>query len=116
MKKTTVAIIALLLLGLVGTLGLLKRYELDLVEGVVVNTMLQKAPSDYPAERITTVFQRARQLASGRGKANYLEHLLRLSQRLEKIQSLSRQELEEILEDLSPPSARTGQPGVPAGH
>lgn len=81
---------------------LLRLYKLELVEGIVLNTVLQKVPSDYPGGEVRWAFARARLEAEARGcEEAYVEHLLALSQRLEKIQYLNHQEVKEVLEALA---------------
>ena len=88
-------------LGILGAFWLLDSYKIDLVHQVVVNAVIQKAPADYPGDHIARVFQRARKEATeSLREQEYLEKLLRLSQRLEKVQWLARDQVEEILEEL----------------
>ena len=86
-------------LGILVAFWLLNSYKIDLVHRVVVNAVIQKAPPDYPEDHIARVFQRARKEATeSLREQEYLEKLLRLSQRLEKVQSLAPGQVEEILE------------------
>ncbi len=88
-------------LGILVAFWMLNSYKMDLVCRVVVNAVMQKAPPDYPRDHIESVFQRARAEASeSLSEQEYLEKLLRLSQRLEKVQSLTPPQVEEILEGL----------------
>ncbi len=88
-------------LGILVAIWLLNSYKIDLVHRVVVNAVIQKAPPGYPDDHIGRVFQRARKEATaGIGEQEYLEKLVRLSQRLEKVQSLTAGQVEEILEGL----------------
>ena len=89
-------------LGMVGAVWLLNSYKIDLVHRIVVNALIQKAPPDYPGDHIAGVFETARREAAGSlREQEYLEELLRLSQRLEKVQALTWGQVEEILEGLS---------------
>lgn len=101
MKKSTLYVLVSLILLLSGSVLLLRSYKLDLVHSAVVNAVILKAPPGYPEEEIRRVFSNARERAERRGREeDFLQELLRLSQRLEKIQSLSREELDEIIESL----------------
>jgi cell shape-determining protein MreC len=103
MKKSVLIIVALMLLIFVGSMLLLRFYRLDLVQTVVVNAVIQKAPENYPGQRVQEVFQAARRRAEGENQEQaYLERLLRISQRLEKIQQLGSSDLDELLESLDP--------------
>ncbi len=78
----------------------LSFHEIDLVHLVVVNSIVQKAPPDYPRDRIESLFQQARTEATeSLREQQYLEKLLRLSQRLEKVQSLTPGQVDEILKE-----------------
>ncbi len=88
-------------LGIVVAFWVLNSYKIDLAHRVVVNAMIQKAPPDYPHDHIESAFQRARAEASDSiSEQEYLEKLLRLSRRLEKLQSLTSGQVEGILEGL----------------
>jgi hypothetical protein len=90
-------------LGILGMacLLLLNRYKTDMIHVTILNAVLQKAPRDYPEQRIrhrfTSVFEEARR--SGNVEA-YLKRLLALAQRLEKIQHLEAAEVDALLENL----------------
>ena len=102
-KKSTIIIVAFLLLMLVGSMMLLRHYELDLIHGVVTNTVLQKAPEGYPEGLIRQAFQQARRRSEREERSRaYLMDLFALSQRLEKVQFLSQDEVDEILRSLDP--------------
>lgn len=102
-KRTLVLLAAILLVGSVA-LGLLRAYQLELIQMIVVNAVVQKAPSDFPADQIRSRFDEALQVASKRGEENqYLGELLNLSRRLEKVQNLSHGDVAQILEDLRKP-------------
>ncbi len=105
MKKPTVVIICFLLLMFVASVVMMRSYELDLVHGVVLNTLIQKGPANYSNQKVRETFQTAREAAEREDRSQaYLEELFALSQRLEKIQELSRDEMEEILDSLDPPT------------
>ena len=88
-------------LGILVAIWLLNWCKLGLVHRVVVSAVMQKAPPEYPDAHIARVFQRARKEATeSLREQEYLEKLLRLSQRLEKVQSLAPDQVEEILEGL----------------
>lgn len=77
---------------------LLDRFKLDLVFQIVTNALVQKAPPGESSDRIRQVLARAREEAVRQGNEDrLLEELLRVSQRLEKIQSLESDQLAEIL-------------------
>ena len=99
MKKSTVVVVCLLLLILVAAMVLVRSYELDLVHGVVSNTLIQKGPKDYSNRKVRETFRAARAAAEREDRSQaYLEELFALSQRLEKIQELSKDEMDEILD------------------
>ena len=103
MKKSTLLIICLFFLMLVASVVMMRSYELDLVHGVVLNTLIQKGPGNYSDRKVRETFQSARAAAEREDRRQaYLEELFALSQRLEKIQELSRDEMEEILDSLDP--------------
>jgi hypothetical protein len=97
-------VLALTTLTALAAFWLLHSYRLDLVHLVVVNATIQKAPPGYPGDRVCAAFGQARAKAlRTRRQAEYLEQLLSLSQRLEKVQSLTVSQLDEILLELAPP-------------
>ena len=105
LKKSTIAAVVILLALLAGSMLLLRNYELDLIHPVVVNTVLQKAPEEYSSNRVRSAFAAARLRAEREGRERtYLEGLVALSQRLEKLQFLSRAEIDEILRELESPA------------
>jgi hypothetical protein len=81
----------------------LGRYKLVLIQTIVENAVIQKAPQGYPEEQIKEAFARyyTRAQSSDREEA-YLELLLQASQRLEKIQRLESRQVDELLNDLDP--------------
>ncbi len=101
MKKSVLIIISLLSLILVASMLLLRFYRLDLVQSVVVTALIQKAPENYSRQEIHRTFQSALGRAENRGREQaYLEQLLQVSQRLEKVQQLSQEEIDQLLESL----------------
>ncbi|MFQ5738357.1 MAG: hypothetical protein ACE5JX_05050 [Acidobacteriota bacterium] len=98
MKKSTLIIVGSMVLVLVGAFLLLRVYQLPLIHIIVENAVIQKAPRDYPRSKIHRFFERGLERAQARGQeAAYLRELLVLSQRLEKIQRLSGEELDALL-------------------
>ena len=97
-KKSTIIIVVSLLSIFAGSMLLLRYYELDLVHTIVLNAVIQKAPQGYPRQEISQAFAAARRRAEQDNREEaYLEELFSFSRRLEKIQLLSRDELEELL-------------------
>ena len=79
----------------------LRFYKLSLVQSVVVTALIQKAPANYPYKEIHEAFQKAFLVAERQGQEQaYLEQLLQISQRLEKIQQLSQETVKQLLESL----------------
>ncbi len=63
--------------------------------------VIQKAPQGYPSQEISQAFAAARRRAEQNNRDEaYLEELFSYSRRLEKIQLLSRDELEELLDEV----------------
>ncbi len=97
-KKSTLIILGILLSIFAGSILLLRYYEVDLVHTIVLNAVIQKAPQGYPRQEISRAFDAARRRAEQNNREEaYLEELFSFSRRLEKIQLLSRDELEELL-------------------
>ncbi len=102
MKKRTLLILTPMLLAGGVALGLLRIYEVDLIQMIVVNAVLQKAPAGFPGERIRSEFDQAlREAKTAGSEAAYLTELLDLSRRLEKVQELSWEQVEDILTKLA---------------
>ncbi len=77
---------------------ILRIYTLDLIQVVVLQTVIQKSPQNYPVGDIRKTFSRARlSVVTKEDEGFYLERLLNLSQRLEKVQFLTLEELESLL-------------------
>lgn len=103
MRKSTIGILALIVLFGFVSLWLLNRYKLSLVEAVVENAVIQKAPDDFPEEQIRQVFAENHKLAVELRRQDwYLERLLDTSRRLEKVQRLDQQQVRELLSQLGP--------------
>ncbi|TDI18429.1 MAG: hypothetical protein E2P05_00515 [Acidobacteria bacterium] len=97
-KKSTIIILVTLLSIFAGSILLLRYYEVDLVHTIVLNAVIQKAPQGYPRQEISQAFAAARRRAKQDNREEaYLEELFSFSRRLEKIQLLSSEELEELL-------------------
>jgi len=106
-KKPTIITLVILFLIFTGSLLLLGYYELDLVHAVVVNAVIQKAPEGYSELRIEQTFSAARRRAVRENrKEAYLELLFLFSQQLEKIQLLSEDDLEQLLEKMEETGGR----------
>ena len=100
-KKSTIIILVTLLSISTGSVLLLHYYEVDLVHTIVLNAVIQKAPQGYPRQEISQAFAAARRRAEQDNREEaYLEELFSFSRRLEKIQLLSRDELEELLDEV----------------
>ena len=100
-KKSTIIILVTLLSICAGSVLLLRYYEVDLVHTIVINAVIQKGPQGYPSQEISQVFAAARRRAEQDNREEaYLEELFSFSRRLEKIQLLSRDELEELLDEV----------------
>lgn len=99
-RKRSLIVILVLFAIAISALAVLQHYKLPLIHVIVVNAVIQKAPPDYPAADIQQVFQevlrRARQTEREDG---YVTSMLRLTQRLEKIQELSDSEVDSLLAD-----------------
>ena len=99
-KKAYLSLALLFLLGL-GLVVTLRLYSLEMVNVIVMNALTQKAPDDYPKTRIQERF--ARCLAKAREQHtehSYLQKLLQISHRIEKIQYLEDKELNDLLNNL----------------
>ena len=100
-KKSTIIIVVILLSIFAGSMLLLRYYEVDLVHTIVLNAVIQKAPEGYPGQEISKVFAAARRRAERNNhKEFYVQELFSFSRRLEKIQLLSKDELEELLDEV----------------
>jgi hypothetical protein len=89
-----------------GTVFLITRsFTLPLVNYVVYHAYLQKAPAEFSSAEIGQVFQQAFQTAQASRtlRQNYLQELFRLSQKLEKVQHLSKEEAKTLLDSIRYP-------------
>lgn len=92
--------IAVMVFGL-ASLVALRHYSLEIVNAVVANAVVQKAPDGYPEAKIEEAFAEGLQRARNSGtKDRYLSRLERVSQRLEKVQWLESDEVDQLLEGL----------------
>ena len=93
----SIALLSLLVV-LVFCFLLLRLYTVELIHTVVVNALIQKAPPTYPSQTIHDAFDLAcRAAAEADDSEAYLERLFEISQRLEKTQSLTEQEVSHLL-------------------
>lgn len=93
-------LLVMILVSIAGLFYLMaKSYSLVLVNYVVCQSFLQKAPPGFPLQEIRTTFDLALTKSSGpaKTKERYLQDLFRISQRLEKVQRLSDEEAQELL-------------------
>jgi len=103
MRKSTIAILALIVLFGLASLWLLNRYKLPLIQAVVENAVIQKAPDDFPENQIRQTFAEHHRVAVELGREDqYLERLLDASRRLEKVQKLNHQEVRDLLVQIGP--------------
>lgn len=80
------------------SVAVLRLYQTDLIQSVVVNAMVQKAPPGEE-ERIRRTFAQARSQARREDRQEeYLRALFAVSQRLEKTQKIDQEQLDEFLE------------------
>lgn len=101
-RRMLIAMALILILGL-AALVVLHHYSVEIVNAVVANAVVQKAPEGYPVRRIRETFAERLNQAERRGtQEQYLFELERLSQRLEKVQWLEADEVDQLLEQLKP--------------
>ncbi len=109
MKKTTIVAAAVILVLGIGLILALNHYKLALIQVIVENAVVQKAPTSYPRAHIRQVFDENYRKARRMERQDlYLDRLLEVSQRLEKVQMLESEQVKEILGALDP--AQAGQP------
>jgi len=102
MKKTTVIALSALAVAGLGSLLLLQTYKIELIQTIVVNSIIQKAPDGYPSDQIRVAFVETLTRAQNENKEDdYLAELVIVSQRLEKIQRLDREEVDRLLTEFS---------------
>ena len=101
MRKSSLIVLVLVIVAGCASLLLLNRYKTQMIHLTIRNAVVQKAPENYPTlkinERFDAVFQRAQQ---ARQLDAYLDRLLALAQRLEKVQHLEPGEIDALLLDL----------------
>lgn len=103
MKKSTIVAAAVIVILGIGLIVGLNQYKLGLIQVIVENAVLQKAPTSYPQDRIRQAFDENFRKARQTGREDlYLDRLLKASQRLEKIQRLEASQVDELLADLDP--------------
>ncbi len=96
--------LALISLFLLAGFFLLRIYRLDLIQTVILREVIQKALSDPSPKSIRAAFARAQEEAVQTGQQDlYLERLFQVSQRLEKVQTLTSSEVRELLDQLEGP-------------
>jgi len=124
MRRAVNTVLVLLLVTIVVAGALLYAYRAELVWLVVKNDTVYKAPYGYPVERIESVFQqeRTRMEQGSLGKEDLLDRLFDLSQRLEKTQHLSAEELDRLLDSfqrrpppVAPPADNPRRGTIPPG-
>jgi hypothetical protein len=99
-RKRSLIVILVLFAIAISALAALQHYKLPLIHVIVVNAIIQKAPPDYPESDIQQVFQEVLLKAQQNEREDeYVTSMLRLSQRLEKIQELSDDEVDSLLDD-----------------
>lgn len=108
MKTSTIVAAAVILVLGIGLIVGLNEYKLGLIQVIVENAVIQKAPTSYPQHRIRQAFdenfRKAREIAR---EEMYLDRLLRVSQRLEKIQRLEASQVDQLLVELDPDRAES---------
>jgi hypothetical protein len=110
MKRTTIVAAAVILILGIGLILGLSRYKLPLIHTIVENALIQKSPAGYSQTHIRQVFDENYRKARQTGREGvYLDRLLKVSQRLEKVQKLESNQVDEILRELDP--ERGGQAG-----
>lgn len=102
MRKRLLILGALAGLAAVTVQVWLRSYTVEIVNLVVMETVISKAPEDYPKSKIAARFREclAKQRTPEQRQA-YLERLQRISHLLEKAVVLSREEIEAVLRALS---------------
>lgn len=102
MTTRTYIILGILAVAALAGLLVIQAYSLDLIQYVVVHALIQKAPGPSSSEHIEGVFNDCLANARARGREDeYLGDLIRLSQKLEKLQRMRRSEVEEVLASFS---------------
>ena len=82
-------------------IGVINFYKVELVQRIVVRSIIQKAPAEFPVERIKRSFRLAKEnILNDQEEQKYIEYMLSLSQRLEKVQFLTEIQIEKIINEL----------------
>ena len=82
-------------------IGVINFYKVELVQSIVVRSIVQKAPLEFPVQKIKRSFRLAKEnILNDQEEQKYLEYMLGLSQRLEKIQFLTTSQIEKIINEL----------------
>jgi hypothetical protein len=103
MRKRLLIILAVLVVLGITALVVLRSHAVEIVNAVVLHAVIQKAPDDYPADRIREAFDSSLQAAQQNGTTDqYLDHLKALSQRIEKVQRLDGEAVDKMIEQLKP--------------
>lgn len=106
-RKMRWMVLAVIALSILISLFFLRNYRLDLIQTVVLNAVIQKAPPAHSSVEIREAFVRARDRAVQAEREDlYLELLFQISQRLEKVQRLTSSEVEKLLDQLERPLVR----------
>lgn len=96
-KRTYITLGILATVGVVSLL-LLRSYELELVQNIVLHALIQKSPAGVSDAEIERLFQRSLTLARlQQRESEYMADLIRLSQKLEKLQSIDEPGLRQLL-------------------
>jgi len=103
MKRTTIIAAAVIVVLGIGFMLGLNRYKLVLIQTIVENAVIQKAPAGHSQEQIRRAFDEHYRKAGQMDREDeYLDRLLKASQRLEKIQHLESDEVDQLLMHLDP--------------
>ncbi len=94
----------LLVIPALAIYGLGRYYSPDVIEFVVAQSLVEKAPAGTDSEAIKSRFRKL--MANSATRGTRMETLLELSQYLEKVQELSGAELELLLQGTPPGSFR----------
>ena len=82
-------------------IGVINFYKVELVQSIVVRSIVQNAPLEFPVQKIKRSFRLAKEnILNDQEEQKYLEYMLGLSQRLEKIQFLTTSQIEKIINEL----------------
>ena len=101
MRRVFLVVTAITAIGLL-TRFALKPYSVELAHIVVVNALAQRIPDDLPRSTVYSAFSRClQQVKDSQAEDRYMQQLLTLSHRLEKVQYLERREVEKLLEGLT---------------